>query len=136
MQMALKTSPITPFQGPPIHPKWLFRSSCGSWRLGPRSAEEGLAGILECSQCAPGTWSNCDAKIRLFPEGSKDSYYQVFLVPKTIFRTQHSVICMISEPCNKAPSVSITPTLGPIVHKYDLLWAIWSPRVRVQSTQT
>ena len=31
-------------------------------------------------------------------------------------------------PCSKAPSTQLVPTLGPKVHKYDLLWAIWSPR--------
>ena len=29
----------------------------------------------------------------------------------------------------RAPSIKIIPTLGPGVYKYDLLWAIWSPRV-------
>ena len=28
----------------------------------------------------------------------------------------------------RAPSIGIVPTLGPKVHKYDLLWAIGSPR--------
>ena len=31
----------------------------------------------------------------------------------------------------RAPSMSTLPTLGPKVHKYDVLWAVWSPRVRV-----
>ena len=30
----------------------------------------------------------------------------------------------------RAPSIWIMPTLGPKVYKHDLLWAIWSPRVK------
>ena len=28
-------------------------------------------------------------------------------------------------------SVSLLPTLGPKVYRYDLLWALWSPRYMV-----
>ena len=35
-------------------------------------------------------------------------------------------------PCPGAASIEIIPTLGPKVCKYDLLWAIWSPRDRAR----
>ena len=31
-------------------------------------------------------------------------------------------------PIPRVPSMQIIPTLGPKVYKYDLLWAVWSPR--------
>ena len=34
-------------------------------------------------------------------------------------------------PYPRAPCLQIIPTLGPKVYKYDLHWAIWSPRDRV-----
>ena len=30
----------------------------------------------------------------------------------------------------RAPSIYILPTFGPKVYRYDLLWAIWSPRAQ------
>ena len=33
----------------------------------------------------------------------------------------------------RAPSMQMVPTLGPKVYKWDLLWAIWSPRVTVKN---
>ena len=38
------------------------------------------------------------------------------------------LLMMNSDWFPRAPSTKTLPTLGPKIHKYDLLWAIWSPR--------
>ena len=50
-------------------------------------------------------------------------------------RRVHSANCGVSIPtAPRAPSIQTIPTLGAKIYRYDLLWAIWSPREQTQES--
>ena len=50
-------------------------------------------------------------------------------LPPKASRAAPGVVEIAGSHNPKAPSIQLIPTLGPKVYKYDLFWAIWSPRV-------